>query len=117
MINLYGYQKCSTCKKAMKKLNELQIEYSFFDFIENNLDLATIERIYTKSNADIDKLFNTRGKKYRDLNLKEKLSKMTVLEKLKLLSNDGYLIKRPILESDDTIIIGYSVNSYEKLGE
>ncbi len=116
MIYLYGYKKCSTCLKAIKKLEQLGLEYSFFDFIENNLDLPSILRIHEKSKKDIGQLFNTRGKKYKELDLKEKMPLLSDKEKLELLSGDGYLIKRPILEAENSVIIGYDEKLYEKLG-
>lgn len=117
MIYLYGYKKCSTCQKAIRKLNQLELEYSFHDFIETNLDPATIERIHKKSNTGLDKLFNKRGKRFQELRLKERLFEMSDSEKLELLSGDGYLVKRPILESDGIVIIGYDENLYNQLGE
>ncbi|MDD3026639.1 MAG: Spx/MgsR family RNA polymerase-binding regulatory protein [Erysipelotrichaceae bacterium] len=117
MIYLYGYKKCSTCQKAIRMLNQLELEYSFHDFIETNLDISTIERIHKKSKTGLDKLFNTRGKKFQELKLKERLLEMSDSNKIELLSGDGYLIKRPILESEDIVIIGYDEELYKQLGE
>ncbi len=41
------------------------------------------------------------------MNLKNKLGNMCVDDKIRLLSTDGMLIKRPILVNDKTILIGF----------
>lgn len=49
----------------------------------------------------LDRLYNTSGMKYRELNLKEKRKTMTLEEQLELLSSDGMLLKRPILITEN----------------
>lgn len=62
----------------------------------------------------IKKFFNTSGLKYKELNLKEKLDTMTEEEKLRLLSSNGMLIKRPLLISDSKILIGFREKEWEE---
>ena len=50
-----------------------------------------------------------------ELNIKEKLSKMNDEEKVELLSSDGMLIKRPLLITDDRILIGFKEKEWEEL--
>ena len=66
-----------------------------------------LEKLRRLPKVPIKKLFNTSGVKYRELNLKEKLDNMSDDDKIKLLSSDGMLIKRPLLVSDDVILIGF----------
>lgn len=61
----------------------------------------------SKSNYHIKKFFNTSGRLYRELNVKEKLKTLTEEELIKLLATDGMLIKRPILVGDDNILVGF----------
>ena len=60
-----------------------------------------------RSGQDIKKWFNTSGLKYKEQNLKEKLSNMSDKEKIELLASDGMLIKRPIIISDKGIFTGF----------
>ena len=53
--------------------------------------------------------------KYRELNLKEKLQSINDDEKIEILSSDGMLIKRPLLITEDKIIVGYKENEYKEL--
>lgn len=108
MKNIFiEYPKCSTCKKAKKWLEENKI-----DFVERNIvtETPTVEELtewIKTSGQEIKKWFNTSGLKYKELNLKEKLSTMTDKEKIELLASDGMLIKRPLLISEKGIFIGF----------
>ena len=52
---------------------------------------------------------------YRELNLKDKLPTMSENEQLTLLASDGMLVKRPIIETDDRVLVGFKANEYDSL--
>ncbi|MEE3343465.1 MAG: Spx/MgsR family RNA polymerase-binding regulatory protein [Bacilli bacterium] len=112
------YPKCSTCKKAKKYLINHNIDFLTRDITK---DIPTKEELKKylslTEHKNINKFFNTSGMKYRELNLKDKLSKMTEEEKIDLLSKDGMLIKRPLLILDNSILIGYKEKEYQKIKE
>lgn len=101
------YPRCTTCKKAQKWLDEKGIGYTFRDIKEENPSYDELKTWYEKSGLDIKRFFNTSGQLYKSMSLKDKLPAMTVEEKLRLLSTDGMLVKRPILVSDDTVLVGF----------
>ena len=109
------YPKCSTCKKAKKYLDDNNIKYENRHIVENNPTKEELKKWIKKYNLDIKKLFNTSGMKYRELNLKEKLQSINDEEKIEILSSDGMLIKRPLLITEDKIIVGYKENEYKEL--
>lgn len=49
------------------------------------------------------------------MNLKDKLDDMTDEEKLRLLASDGMLVKRPILVTDDMVLVGFKESEWEKI--
>lgn len=106
MILFIGYENCSTCKDVRKFLDKKNIDYKFQDVKKEKPRKEQIKKLYEKSGLDIKKFFNTSGKVYRDLNLKDKLKDMDLDEKLELLSSDGMLLKRPIIEDGDSVVIG-----------
>lgn len=112
-VIIYGYTKCTTVKKAIKFLEEKQIKYKHIDNVQDKLSEKELTNIHKKSNQDIKKLFNTSGIKYRELNLKEKLENLELEEKLKLLATDGMLVKRPILLTENSILIGFKKDEWE----
>ena len=116
MKNMFiEYPKCSICKKAKKWLEENEI-----DFIERNIVIETptvkeLTEWINTSGQEIKRWFNTSGLKYKELNLKEKLSTMTDKEKIELLASDGMLIKRPLLISGKGIFIGFKEETWKTL--
>lgn len=108
------YPKCTTCQKAKNYLDNHHITYEFRDIKENNPTYDELKKWYRKSGLDIKKFFNTSGLLYKSMELKDKLPNMTEDEKLKLLATDGMLVKRPLLITDDKVIIGFKESVYEE---
>lgn len=109
------YPKCSTCKKAREWLEKNKFEFEERDIKKENPTKEELEKWIEESNLDIKKFFNTSGLKYKELNLKERLKDMTKEEKIKLLSSDGMLVKRPILISDNNILVGFREKEWEEI--
>lgn len=109
MKNIFiEYPKCSTCKKVKKLLEENNIEFEDRNIIEETPTIKELTKWIKESEINIKKWFNISGLKYKDLNLKEKLSNMRDKEKIELLASDRILIKRPVLVSDKGIFIGFN---------
>lgn len=107
------YPKCSTCKNAKKWLQQNNIEFEDRNIVENTPTIQELEKWIKLSNKDIKKWFNTSGLKYKELNLKEKLQNMSEEEKIEVLASNGMLIKRPILVTDTTVIIGFKEEEWK----
>ncbi len=116
MKNLFiEYPKCSTCQKAKKWLENHNIEFVDRHIIENNPSENELKEWIPKSGKELKKWFNTSGMKYKELNLKEKLANMSEEEKIKMLASDGMLVKRPILITENNILIGFKEEEWEKV--
>lgn len=116
MKNIFiEYQKCSTCKKAKKWLEENKIEFEDRNIVEETPTVKELTEWIDRSGLDIRKWFNTSGLKYKELNLKEKLNNMSDQEKIELLASDGMLIKRPVLVSDKEILTGFKEDKWNIL--
>ena len=116
MENIFiEYPKCSTCKKVKKWLEENNIEFEDRNIIEETPTIKELTKWIKESELDIKRWFNTSGLKYKELNLKEKLSNMSDKEKIELLASDGMLIKRPVLVSDKGIFIGFNEDKWNIL--
>ena len=116
MYTVLCYSKCSTCQKALKYLDEKKINYIKRDLKEDKPDYDLLKKLVELSKLDINKFFNTSGNMYKENNFKEKIKTMSYEEKLQLLANDGMLVKRPILYSDDIVIVGKNEEAYDELG-
>lgn len=107
MLEFICYPKCTTCQKAKKWLDDNKIEYELRDIKLNNPNVDELTEWYNKSGLPLKKFFNTSGLLYKSMELKTKLPTMTEDEMLKLLATDGMLVKRPILVSDDFVLVGF----------
>ncbi len=113
-MEIIYYPKCSTCKKAVDFLSSKHLNFKTRNIKENNPSYEELKLWINKYNIEIKKLFNTSGLIYKNLNLKDKLIHMTDDEKIKLLREDGMLIKRPILLMDNEILIGFKKDLWEQ---
>lgn len=114
-MKVYCYSRCGTCKKAIKYLKDNHIEYDLKDI---SIDVPTREelKIYIELyGKGIKPFFDTSGKLYRELNIKDKIKDMTLDEAVELLSENGMLIKRPLLINDNKVLVGFKENEYEML--
>lgn len=101
------YPKCSTCQKAKKWLGEHEIEYTDRHIAEEHPSYEELKEWYEKSGLSLKKFFNTSGMLYKEMKLKEKLPAMSEEEQLRLLSSDGMLVKRPIIVSEEKVLVGF----------
>ncbi len=109
-MKLYGIKTCGSVKKAMKFFKDNDIEYEFIDFKTAHVDEKVIEKWLKQ--VSIDKLFNSRGTKYRTLKLKE--LNLDEEGKKQWLVKENMLIKRPVIEYKDKIIVAYDEEVYKK---
>ena len=107
------YPKCTTCKKAKKHLETLGVEFEDRHIVEDNPTADELKEWIVKSGYPVKKFFNTSGMKYREMGLKDKLADMTDDEKIELLASDGMLVKRPLLITDDRILVGFNEKEWE----
>ena len=111
------YPKCSTCKKAKKYLENNHIDFTDRDIITDTPSKEELKSWIEKYKVEIDKLYNTSGMKYRELNIKEKRKTMPQEEQIELLSSDGMLLKRPILITERTMLMGFKEQEWKKVLE
>lgn len=112
---LLEYPRCSTCQKAKRYLEDKNFNFEVRNIVIDKLNINELDRLIKKSEKDINKFFNTSGLKYRELKLKDKIQTMSYEEKLQILSTDGMLVKRPLLELDDTVLIGFRENEWNNV--
>lgn len=109
------YSKCSTCQKAKKWLDDNGIAYEIRHIKDENPSEEELRIWHKKSGLPLKKFFNTSGLLYKSLNLKDKLPAMSDDEQYRLLASDGMLVKRPLVITDDTVIVGFKEEEYNKL--
>ena len=108
------YPKCSTCKKAQAWLDQRGIPYELRLIREENPTAEELKAWQTRSGLPLKRFFNTSGLQYKALKLKDRLPQMSEEEQLELLSSDGMLVKRPLLISEDFVLVGFRETEYEE---
>ncbi len=109
------YPKCSTCKKAKKWLDDHNIAYTDRHIVEDNPTYDELKEWYIRSELPLKKFFNTSGMLYKEQKLKDRLPEMSEDEQLHLLAANGMLVKRPIVVTDDGILVGFKEAEWEDL--
>lgn len=107
MMKFVCYPKCSTCQKARKWLEEQGAAFEIRDIKTENPGVEELVLWHQRSGLPLRKFFNTSGLLYRSMELKDKLPHMSEEEMLALLATDGMLVKRPLLVSEDFVLVGF----------
>ncbi len=114
MTKVYCYSKCSTCKKALKWLDDNKLPYQVIDIKEDHPDEDTLRKLHKKSGLPLKKFFNTSGMLYREMELSKKLPDMSEDDMFKLLASDGMLVKRPLLVTKDQVLPGFKEDAWKE---
>ncbi|MBP3337851.1 MAG: arsenate reductase family protein [Lachnospiraceae bacterium] len=107
------YRKCSTCQKALKWLEDRNVEFEERPIVEDNPSFDELSKWYKMSGLPLKKFFNTSGLLYKEMGLKDKLADMSEKEQLKLLATNGMLVKRPLVVGDDFVLTGFKETEWE----
>ncbi len=112
-IIFYSYLKCSTCKKAAKWLKSKDFEFELIDIVKQPPLLNYLNLALEEYSDDLKRIFNTRGKAFKTLNVD--IYGLSREEIIQLLLSDGKLIKRPFLIYEGKkVILGFNEIEYAK---
>ena len=112
MITVFGIKSCDTVRKARKFLDTNGSIYQYHDFRLDGLDAKTLKKWV--QNIGFEKLLNTRSTSWRQLDDKQKKN-VSESSAFDLMLENPTLIKRPILEMDDTLLVGFKESEYQLL--
>ena len=109
------YPKCTTCKKAKAWLDGHGVEYVDRHIVENNPSADELAAWQAMSGLPTRRFFNTSGMLYRERNVKALLDAgMSDADSFALLAENGMLVKRPIVVSDDFVLVGFKEAAWEE---
>ncbi len=115
MLTVYGYQKCSTCRDALKWLTSRGIAHEVKAIRETPPTVAELKAMLEATGGEIRKIFNTSGMDYRAMGLKDRLPAMGEEEAFALLQGNGNLVKRPFVIGDGKALVGFKETEWEKV--
>ena len=110
MHTLYGIKNCDTVKKAKQWLEQNNIAYQFHDFRADELTSSQLSDFVSR--VDWSTLLNRSSTSWRQLSI-EQQSDLTAEKAIALMLANPTLIKRPVLDTGDKLIIGFKVDHYK----
>jgi arsenate reductase len=112
MVTVYGIKNCDTMKKARRWLESKKVAYRFHDYKAAGIDKAVLEGWVKKVGWQV--LFNRAGTTFRKLSDADK-EDMTERKAVALMLAQPSLIKRPVLDADDKLTVGFKPEEYKAL--
>ena len=112
MLTIYGIPSCDTCRKARKWLTENNREHTFHDLRQDGLDIQMLDR--WARTLEWQKLLNTRSLTWRKIPEVDRAG-MTKNRAIALMLEQPTLVKRPVLECEEFVAIGFSPANYAKI--
>ena len=112
MITLYGIPNCDTMKKARKWLQEHDVEYRFHNYKSDGVPEKELKNWIRQ--VGWETVLNRRGTAWRKLDdtAKENLTEKSVI---RLMLENPSIIKRPVLDRNGKITVGFSEDSYKQI--
>jgi arsenate reductase len=113
-LRVYAYEKCDTCRKALKFLAAKKIAHEVIAIRETPPSVAELHAMLGYVGGDLRKLFNTAGQDYRSLDMKSRLPTLSVDAALALLAANGNLVKRPFALGQKVGVVGFREEEWER---
>jgi Spx/MgsR family transcriptional regulator len=112
MITVYGIQTCDSCRKARRWLKNNDVQHRFHDLRKDGLDPDTlrgwIERV------GWEPLLNRRSTTWRNLD-ESRRTDLDARSAAALMAANPTLVKRPVLEAGDKLLVGFAESDYQNL--
>lgn len=114
MIRVYEYDKCGTCQKAFRFLDNRKVAYQKIPIREQPPTVAELRKMLDDVDGNIRRLFNTSGQDYRSLKIGARLDSISTDEAMALLSTHGNLVKRPFVVTSKRGLVGFNEEEWKK---
>jgi Spx/MgsR family transcriptional regulator len=112
MVKLYGIPNCDTMKKARRWLDAHEIAYQFHDYKKAGVDEKQLRQWVDR--VGWETLLNRRGMMWRKLDETVK-TEMNEAMAIRVMLETPSIIKRPLLELDKTLHVGFTEDAYSRL--
>ena len=110
-VTIYGIKNCDTMKKARAWLDDRGVAYAFHDYKAVGIERGVLEGWARE--AGWETLLNRAGTTFRKLPDKDK-DGLTEKKAIALMATQPSMIKRPVLDADGKLLVGFKPEQYEK---
>ena len=114
-LKVFAYKNCDTCRKAKKFLESNKVAHQFMPIREQPPPKSDLKAMLACYDGSIRKLFNTSGRDYKTMNMKDKIPEMSDSDAIDLLSQNGNLIKRPFAIMGEKGTVGFKEEVWSDL--
>lgn len=111
-ISIWGIKNCNTMKKAFNYLDDHHVNYQFHDYKKEIMSTELLQQIL--KTIPLEQLLNKKSTTWRSLTEKDKEKANDQTTAVELMQNYPTLIKRPIIELNDSFLVGFSEENYEQ---
>ncbi|WP_262245526.1 ArsC family reductase [Parapedobacter soli] len=110
-MHVYGIKNCNTVKKALTWLTENNVPYTFHDFKKEGISLSKLEA--WEQEIGWEPLVNKRGTTWRQLSPEAQRAVVDAASANALMQEKTSVIKRPIIETSEGLLLGFDAEAYE----
>ncbi len=111
-LAFFHYARCSTCVKAKQRLIEQGYTLDETDITTHPPSASLLADFIQKSGRPYTDFLNRSGTAYREENMKEKVARLSEQDVIRMLSENGRLIKRPIVTDGKKVTVGFSAAEF-----
>jgi arsenate reductase (glutaredoxin) len=109
-----SYSGCSTCKKALRWLEDHGVDVDVRPVVEAPPSTEELTAWIPKSGRPVRKWLNTSGQSYRALD-KARVAAAKDEEIVRWLTQDGKLVKRPVVVTGKRVVVGFDEAAYRQI--
>ncbi|QUE31701.1 arsenate reductase family protein [Francisella philomiragia] len=114
MIKVFGINNCTSVRSALKFFEENGKKVEYINLRENKPTWQEMKDIKQIGNFQVIDLFNSKGKLFTEMGLKEKIDGLSEQEAFELLVTDALLFKRPLVVDGNYARTGWNKKEYEE---
>ena len=111
-VIVYGIPNCDTTKKALALLKKQKADFSFHDYKQQGISPQKLEEWCKKKSWE--NIINKRSTTWRELDEAEQKKAINQQAAIKLMMKNNSIIKRPIMEVDNKLLVGFNETEYNK---
>ncbi len=112
-VSVYEKPTCTTCRKTVKMLNEMGIEFDRINYYVEPFTKAKLKKLLNKMDMKPSELLRKNDKAYKELDVKN--NNYTENEILDFMISDHNLVQRPIVEKGDKAVLGRPIEKIKEL--
>ena len=112
MIKVYGIPNCDTIKKTQEWLSNNKVSFEFHDYKKEGITASKLKE-WIKL-VGWETLFNKKSSTWKKLKEATGQDVTNAAEAIKIMQANNSIIKRPVVEHNGTILVGFTVAAFEE---